>query len=254
VSDRFLKEQESRGKIGGIGITVQLDESKFGKRKYNKGRRTEGHWVLGMIADGSEDLRLVLCPNNKRTATELLPIIEKYIEPGTTIRTDFWRAYDGLDAMGYQHEKVNHSDKLNPFISPDGVHTNRIEASWRPAKDYFRTVKLRSVCLDCQEKMNEASDLARVLARTINAEQELCAECDGIEKACGEHQKQLKEVTKELRKEIRAIYDARSDCEPCQEYADKFADKLVEYCWRRQMKKEGRNGFMEVIEAIKESY
>ena len=57
ASDRFLKEQESLGKIGGPGITVQLDESKFGKRKYNKGRRTEGHWVLGMIAEGSEDLR-----------------------------------------------------------------------------------------------------------------------------------------------------------------------------------------------------
>jgi hypothetical protein len=82
VSERFLKEQQELGKIGGVGVTVQLDESKFGRRKYNKGRRTEGHWVLGMIADGSEDLRLILCPNNKRNAKQLLPIIEQYVEKG----------------------------------------------------------------------------------------------------------------------------------------------------------------------------
>lgn len=28
---------------------VQIDESKFGKRKYNRGRRIEDHWILGII-------------------------------------------------------------------------------------------------------------------------------------------------------------------------------------------------------------
>ncbi|KCZ77845.1 hypothetical protein H311_01137, partial [Anncaliia algerae PRA109] len=36
-------------KIGGPGIQVQLDESKFGKRKYNRGRRIEGVWVFGGV-------------------------------------------------------------------------------------------------------------------------------------------------------------------------------------------------------------
>ncbi|CAK1590987.1 unnamed protein product [Parnassius mnemosyne] len=57
-----INVQKNMGKIGGPGKVVQIDESKFGKGKYNKGRHIEGHWVLGLIEDGSEDLRLEVCP------------------------------------------------------------------------------------------------------------------------------------------------------------------------------------------------
>ena len=33
--------------IGGNGIEVEIDESKFGKRKYHRGHRVEGQWVFG---------------------------------------------------------------------------------------------------------------------------------------------------------------------------------------------------------------
>ena len=32
--------------IGGNGIEVEIDESKFGKRKYYRGHRVEGQWVF----------------------------------------------------------------------------------------------------------------------------------------------------------------------------------------------------------------
>ena len=35
--------------IGGPGIVVKIDESKFGKRKYNRGRHQECKWVVGEI-------------------------------------------------------------------------------------------------------------------------------------------------------------------------------------------------------------
>uniref|UniRef100_A0A1X7TR95 Uncharacterized protein n=1 Tax=Amphimedon queenslandica TaxID=400682 RepID=A0A1X7TR95_AMPQE len=33
--------------IGGPGINVEINESKFGQRKYNRAHLVEGHWVFG---------------------------------------------------------------------------------------------------------------------------------------------------------------------------------------------------------------
>lgn len=96
-----------------------------------------GHWVLGIIEDGSEDLRLEVCPDNIRSADVLIPLIRKHVKEGSIIHTDFWRAYDCLANYGYEHKKVNHSDPDNPFVAEDGTHTQRIESQWRVVKRYF---------------------------------------------------------------------------------------------------------------------
>ncbi|KCZ80867.1 hypothetical protein H312_01695, partial [Anncaliia algerae PRA339] len=40
--------------IGGEGIMVHLDESKFGKRKYHQGHHVEGVWLFGGVEVTSE--------------------------------------------------------------------------------------------------------------------------------------------------------------------------------------------------------
>lgn len=77
---------------------------------------------------GSKDCFYEICPNNERSEAVLLPIIKKYVRRGTTIITDGWAAYTNLDAHGYVHLDVNHSQN---FVDPaTGAHTNSIEGSW----------------------------------------------------------------------------------------------------------------------------
>jgi len=51
----------SRVKLGGVGEIVEIDESKFGKRKYHRGHPVEGAWVFGGIqrSDGSVFMEIV---------------------------------------------------------------------------------------------------------------------------------------------------------------------------------------------------
>ena len=74
-----------------------------------------------------------MVPVADRTSATLLDVIHQYIENGSTIVSDCWKAYDCLEKEGYKHLKVNHS--VN-FVYPDtGAHTNRIERYWRDVKN-----------------------------------------------------------------------------------------------------------------------
>ena len=121
--------------IGGPGCIVEIDESKIRKRKYNRGRMVEGTWIFGMIDVTNNKVgsfRLEICADNKRDADILISLIKKQVAPGTTIRSDCWKAYNRLHAHCYLHETVNHSEN---FVDPEsGAHTQTIESSWRPIK------------------------------------------------------------------------------------------------------------------------
>lgn len=55
----FVKEtlvyylDENSQPIGGEGAVVEVDETKFGKRRYTQGHFVEGKWVLGGIERGT---------------------------------------------------------------------------------------------------------------------------------------------------------------------------------------------------------
>jgi len=117
------------GKIGGDGCIVEIDECKIGKRKYNRGRMVEGHWIIGMMERGGSGYRLEICPDNCRSADTLIPLIQKHVAEGTEIHTDLWKGYLNLSNFGYTHLTVNHSQH---FVDPDtGAYTQNIEFSWR---------------------------------------------------------------------------------------------------------------------------
>lgn len=90
-----------------------------------------------MIEDGSEDLRVEICPDNDQSADVLISLIKKHVKEGTTIRTDMWHAYSCLENHGFIHKRVNNSDPENPFVEQDGTHTQRIKSQWRIVKRFF---------------------------------------------------------------------------------------------------------------------
>eukprot|EP00731_Ephydatia_muelleri_P001467 Em0001g1467a len=127
-------DQIETEKIGGVGKVVEIDESKFGKRKYNRGRRREGQWVLGGVERGSEEMFMQIVPS--RDAATLLPVIIANVKPGTEIHTDEWRSYARLNRRGYVHHTVNHSIE---FVNPaNGAHTQSIECTWAHAKKKYK--------------------------------------------------------------------------------------------------------------------
>ena len=117
--------------IGGVGITVQIDESVFVRRKANVGRMpVPQQWVFGGVDCASKEGFLVTVP--RRDAATLLAVLQQYVRPGTTVVSDLWAAYNTIGNLGYQHLTVNHS--VN-FVDPvTGAHTNEVENMWMRAK------------------------------------------------------------------------------------------------------------------------
>ena len=82
--------------------------------------------MFGGIERGITHSFMVVVPD--RSAGTLLPIMQRYIRPGTLFISDEWRAYCGIPSLGYTHQTVNHSQI---FVDPaTGAHTNSIEGYW----------------------------------------------------------------------------------------------------------------------------
>ncbi|GBN08085.1 hypothetical protein AVEN_273838-1 [Araneus ventricosus] len=112
-------------KIGGVGMVVEIDESKFGKRKYNRGKRVEGKWVFGGIERGTTNCFFKVVED--QTAETLIEITKKYVEPGSIVLSDCWQSYTSLKNEGYTHYTVNHSKNFKDPVT--GMHTNSIEGT-----------------------------------------------------------------------------------------------------------------------------
>jgi transposase-like protein len=77
--------------------------------------------------------------NNRTTAT-LLPIIQKWVKPGTRIITDGWQAYNELQNIGgnvYSHDVIIHQEN---FVHPanDEINIQNIECLWRHLKSKLK--------------------------------------------------------------------------------------------------------------------
>jgi transposase-like protein len=127
--------ETNAGMIGGPNMIVEVDEAKFGRRKFHRGKRVDGVWVFGCVERGSNCSRCVLVVVPDRTEITLVSEIQKFIMPGSIIYSDCWASYTGLEALGYIHHTVNHSKNFKDPLT--GTHTNNIEGLWNQVRRSF---------------------------------------------------------------------------------------------------------------------
>ena len=70
----------------------------------------------------------------KRDCETLIPLIQRYIKPGSIIYSDSWRPYWSIEGLpeNYTHLMVNHS--VEYVNSENGCCTNAIEGTWNGVK------------------------------------------------------------------------------------------------------------------------
>ncbi|GFS89125.1 putative isxo2-like transposase domain protein [Trichonephila clavipes] len=92
--------------LGDTDVIVEIDESMFGKRKYIRGQRVNGTWVLGGTERSSNKCFFHVVQD--RSKDTFLQSIKCNIKEGTSIISDCWKAYDCLQDEGFLHLSVNH--------------------------------------------------------------------------------------------------------------------------------------------------
>ena len=136
IVDFVDNDDNAMGQLGGIGMTVEIDESCFFKRKNNMGRILRQVWGLGIIERESGRIFARVVPD--RSANTLLPLIQEWVSDDTdSVCTDGWRGYLNLANLGYNHNVVIHERN---FINPDDdqIHTQNIENLWGRIKALLR--------------------------------------------------------------------------------------------------------------------
>ena len=75
---------------------MEIDKSMFGhKRKYNRGRVSEGAWVFGMVERVS-GRALTFCVPGRTRETLVTRLVQEFIQPRTVILSDKFSPYFNL--------------------------------------------------------------------------------------------------------------------------------------------------------------
>jgi len=74
---------QNQKQIGGNNIIVEIDEAKFGRRKYYRGRLITGQWLFDGVEQGTKKMFVVRIAS--RNTEVLLSLIQKYIAPESII-------------------------------------------------------------------------------------------------------------------------------------------------------------------------
>jgi len=99
---RTAMVRPGRDRLSGV---VEVDESYVGGEKPGRrGRGAEGKALVVVAVEDKADkgigrIRMAIVPD--ASASSLTPFVKASIQEGSTVRTDGWHGYDGLNSSGY---------------------------------------------------------------------------------------------------------------------------------------------------------
>jgi transposase-like protein len=127
VSKIIVKSYYSKSlKIGGDQKIIEIDESKFGKIKYNRGHKVEGVWIFGMVERSVEQrIHLVAVDDRKRETLEK-ELLDN-VKSDSILYSDCWKGYTRIIDKFLDNLTVNHSKNFKDLSSD--CHTNTIEGN-----------------------------------------------------------------------------------------------------------------------------
>jgi transposase len=127
----YMGALDSDDPLGGVGETVEIDETIIGGSVAGKGNGYMGNKtvVVGMLERGGE---LITFVTQSRTKVTMHAMIQTYVLPGTTISTDEMGGYKDIDQKGYRHIKVNHNK--GQYATKGGAGVNALEGFWAQLK------------------------------------------------------------------------------------------------------------------------
>ncbi|MDQ6869143.1 MAG: IS1595 family transposase [Pseudomonadota bacterium] len=130
--------------MGGVGSTVEADETFIGRKEDSTKRRGHGHKnaVLSLVDRKSGQVRSFHVDGV--SAADIVPIVKANVAKETAMMTDEGGAYFTLGDHFASHESVSH--KADEYVRGD-VHTNTVEG-------YYSIFKrgMKGVYQHCSEK------------------------------------------------------------------------------------------------------
>ena len=106
---------------------VEVDEAYVGGIEQGvRGRGTECKFIVAIAVEVLSPKgfgRIRLARVDDVSGASLVPFVSAAVEPGTEVRTDGWKGYNGLSRQGYSHHAINVSASDDPaHVSMPAVH------------------------------------------------------------------------------------------------------------------------------------
>ena len=102
----IVKPHHHRDRLGEIGHKHAVGVSAGFKQEGLHGRQTQKKALVAIAAeeDGAGLGRIRMRRIRRASKHQLHGFIQEAVEPDSTIHTDGWEGYVGLEALGYRHE------------------------------------------------------------------------------------------------------------------------------------------------------